>query len=81
MLAGTKGTFPLQNQMRKVRLNISRVTQKKKISFKLRRVLNVDIIKMDLTKNRKGSIERINLVQYRDKWQTPVNMVMNLQVP
>ena len=38
------------------------------------------IIKMDLKRNRKGSIERIDLVQYTDKWQTPVNMVMNLQV-
>ena len=43
-----KGIFPLQNQTRKVRLNISRVKQTKKISFKLHRVLNVDIIKMDL---------------------------------
>jgi hypothetical protein len=26
-------------------------------------------------------LDWINMAQYRDKWQTPVNMVMNIHVP
>jgi hypothetical protein len=43
-------------------------------------VLNVDNIKMDLKEI--GQDQQNGLIWFsRDKWQTSVNMVMNLQVP
>jgi hypothetical protein len=41
----------------------------------------VDNIKMDLREIAWGSMDWIDLAQYRDQWRTFVNMVMNLRVP
>jgi hypothetical protein len=40
----------------------------------------VDNIKMDLREIGWGGMDWIDLAQVRDKWKTPVNEVMNLQV-
>jgi len=40
-----------------------------------------DNIKMDLQKVGLGGMERINLVQDRERWRVLVNAVMNIRVP
>ena len=40
-----------------------------------------DNIKMDLQGVVCGGIDWIKLAQERDRWQAPVNVIMNLQVP
>ena len=40
-----------------------------------------DNIKMDLQEVGRGGTDWIVLAQYRDKWWTLVNAVMNLRVP
>jgi hypothetical protein len=41
----------------------------------------VDNIKIDLREIGWAGIDWINLVQERDQWRVPMNMVKNLQVP
>ena len=41
----------------------------------------VDNIRMDLQEMGCGYMDRIGLVQDRDRWRTLVSAVMNLQVP
>jgi len=45
--------------------------------------LGVDgwIIRMDLQEVGSGYVDWIGLAQYRDRWRTLVNAVMNLRVP
>jgi len=38
-------------------------------------------IKIDLQEMGCGGMDWIKLAEDRDRWQAPVNMVMNLQVP
>jgi hypothetical protein len=40
-----------------------------------------DIVKMDLTEIRPEGANWIHLIQVRCKWQTLVNMIMNVWVP
>jgi len=40
-----------------------------------------DYIKMDLQEVGCGSVDWIDLAQYRDRWRALVNVVMNLRVP
>jgi ribosome biogenesis protein Nip4 len=40
-----------------------------------------DNIKMDLRETGFGDVDWIHLAQDRDRWQTPVNAVMNLRDP
>jgi hypothetical protein len=40
-----------------------------------------DNIKMDLQEVGCGSMDQIELAQYRDRWQALVNAVMNLWIP
>ena len=40
-----------------------------------------DNIKMDLHEVGWGGMDWIDLVENRDRWRTPINAVMNLQVP
>jgi hypothetical protein len=41
----------------------------------------MDNIKMDLTEIGCGGVDRIVLVQDREKWRAVVNAVMNLRIP
>jgi hypothetical protein len=46
-----------------------------------RRCRWLDNINMDLGEVGWGGVDRIGLVQDKDRWRDPVNAVMNLRVP